>query len=86
MPCGSPKMICDGLTDSYRKMIQLPDTRPLFAPIDLFPRKKTLDDLPQREFMRRGFKIFTLGALVWDYTDTVLNEAKRLNLPDETKK
>lgn len=67
-------------------MIQLPNTAPLFPPIDLFPRKKTLDDLPQREFMRRGFKIFVLGALAWDYTDTVLNEAKRLNLPDETKK
>lgn len=57
----------------------------IFPPIDLFPRKKTIDDLPQREFLRRGFKIFMLGSLAWDYTDTVLIMAKQLRLPDETK-
>lgn len=56
-----------------------------FPPIDLFPRKKTIDDLPQREFLRRGFKVFMLGSLAWDYTDTVLVVAKQLRLPDETK-
>ena len=62
---------------------QLPMT---FPPIDLFPRKKTIEDLPQREFLKRGFKIFMLGSLAWDYTDTVLDMMKHLRLPDETKK
>lgn len=58
----------------------------IFPPIDLFPRKKTIDDLPQREFLKRGFKVFMLGSLAWDYTDTVLDMMKHLRLPDETKK
>ena len=67
-------------------MIQLHNKQPLFPPKDLIPRKKTLKDLPQREFLIRGCKIFMIGRLAWDYTSTVLEVAATLNLPDETKK
>lgn len=58
----------------------------LFAPENLFPRHKTLDDVPQRELAHRSVKIYLLGALVWDYADTVLNIAAQMRIGGATKK
>lgn len=58
----------------------------LFAPENLFPRRKKLDDVPQRELAHISVKIYLVGALVWDYADTVLNIAAQMRIGGATKK
>lgn len=41
----------------------------------MFQKPKTLDDVPAEPLSRMGVKMYIIGALVWDYADTVLNLA-----------
>lgn len=54
--------------------------------IDFLPetRPKKLRDIPQKPLARMAVKLYLLGSLAWDYTDTVLDIAVRMRL-DKTK-
>lgn len=41
---------------------------------------KTTKDLPQRPLARMATKLYLLGALAWDYADTVCNIAASLRI------
>lgn len=49
------------------------------------PRRGSLDDVPQTELAYMTVKIYFVGALAWDYTDTVLDIAAQMKI-SETKK
>lgn len=49
------------------------------------PRRGSLDDVPQTELAYMTVKIYFVGALAWDYTDTVLDIASQMKI-SETKK
>lgn len=49
------------------------------------PRRGSLDDVPHSELAHMAVKIYMIGALVWDYTDTVLDIAAQIKI-GETKK
>lgn len=42
------------------------------------PRRRTLDDVPQHELLSRSVRLYLIGALVWDYTDSVLALAAQM--------
>lgn len=44
-------------------------------------RRRTLDDVPQRELLTRSVRLYLVGALVWDYTDSVLALAAQMRNP-----
>lgn len=48
------------------------------------PSQKTTKDIPQRPLARMAAKLYLLGALAWDYADTVCNIAASLRI-DATK-
>lgn len=50
------------------------------------PRKKTLDDVPQDELAYRVVKLYIVGSLVWDYTESVLDLAAQMKIPGAPKK
>lgn len=54
-----------------------PTTMCCFGP---FTRRKTKEDLPHDILARMVAKSCILGALAWDYTDTVLNIAARMRI------
>lgn len=57
-------------------------------PITLAPggeKISSLDDVPQRKLFHMAVKVYMLGSLVWDYTDTVLDLAVQMRI-SETKK
>lgn len=58
----------------------------IIKPINLFPHRKTLDDVPQTQLFHMTVKVYMIGALVWDYTDTVLNIAAQMRIGGPTKK
>ena len=51
----------------------------------MFQKPKTLDDVPAEPLSRMGVKMYIIGALVWDYADTVLNIAAQMRI-SATKK
>lgn len=51
-------------------------TIPIQTPIK--PRRRTVDDIPVRPLAQRAVKLYLVGNLAWDYTDTVLNIASSL--------
>lgn len=53
---------------------------------NLIPKRKTLDDVPQNELAHMTAKLYLVGALVWDYTDTVLDIAAQMRLGGAAKK
>lgn len=48
--------------------------------------KKSLDDVPQDELAYMGVKLYIIGSLVWDYTDSVLDLAAQMKIPGAPKK
>lgn len=48
-------------------------------------RRGSLDDVPQDELVYRTIKIYLIGALAWDYSETVLDMAAQMRIA-ETKK
>lgn len=54
--------------------------------IDLMPRRKSLADVPQSELGHMAVKIYLVGALVWDYTDTILDIAAQMRLGGAIRK
>lgn len=55
------------------------------SPISFEPKRKSIDDIPDRIKLGWALRLYGLGSLVWDYADTVLNYAQMLRIP-ETKK
>ncbi len=58
-------------------------TKPLPRPtpaLILERRRPTLDDVPQDELLHRSICLYLVGALVWDYTDTVLKLAGQMKI------
>ena len=58
-------------------------TKPLPRPtpaLTLERRRPTLDDVPQDELLHRSICLYLVGALVWDYTDTVLKLAGQMKI------
>lgn len=49
------------------------------------PTKK-LNAIPEKDILRLSVKIFLVGALVWDYTDTVLQLAAQMRIGNGTQK
>lgn len=62
------------------------NTMILPPPVNLLPRRKTLDDVPQTQLSHMTVKLYLVGALVWDYTDTVLDIAAQMRIGGATKK
>ncbi len=60
-------------------------TNILFPAINLMPKQKTLDDYPQVRLARNGVKLYILGALAWDYADTVIDLAATMGLKETAK-
>lgn len=56
-----------------------------FAPIDLMPGPKQFADIPADRLAVMGVKLYIVGALAWDYTDSVLNIAAQMRIP-QTKR
>ena len=50
------------------------------APIYTPPRRKTIDDIPTQITGTMAVKLYLLGALLWDYTDTILDIASSLRI------
>lgn len=50
------------------------------APIYTPPRRKTIDDIPTQITGAMAVKLYLLGALLWDYTDTILDIASSLRI------
>lgn len=48
--------------------------------------KKSLDDVPQEELACMGVKMYIVGSLVWDYTDSVLDLAAQMKMGGALKK
>lgn len=54
--------------------------------IDLLKHEPTtLDDVPQRDLFRMAFKLYTLGALAWDYASTVLDISAQMRISELKK-
>lgn len=49
-------------------------------------RKKSLNDVPQNELAYMGVKLYIIGSLVWDYTESVLDLAAQMKMPGALKK
>lgn len=47
---------------------------------------KALNAIPEKDILRLSVKIFLVGALVWDYTDTVLQLAEQMRIGNGTQK
>lgn len=58
---------------------------PLAVPINIFPARKSILDLPQERIAGMAVRLYMLGYLAWDYADTVVNIAAQQKR-DETKK
>lgn len=56
-----------------------------FAPIDLMSGPKQFADIPADRLAVMGVKLYIVGALAWDYTDSVLNIAAQMRIP-QTKR
>lgn len=56
-------------------------------PTSIIPelRPKRLEDIPQGRLLRSAAKLFMMGALVWDYAETVCDIAAQMRI-SETKK
>lgn len=54
-------------------------------PVGLTIKPKTLDDVPQTELAHMAVKIYMIGAMVWDYTDTVLDIAAQMRIVEAKK-
>ena len=48
--------------------------------INLSPTPKSAKDIPQRTLSMMGAKLYLLGALTWDYADTVCNIAAQMRI------
>lgn len=48
-------------------------------------RTHTFFDVPPKELVYRSLKLYLMGALVWDYTETVLDQVSQMRL-ESTKK
>ena len=48
-------------------------------------RTHTFFDVPPKELVYRTLKLYLMGALVWDYTETVLDQVSQMRL-ESTKK
>ncbi len=57
---------------------------PLIPPLRI-KRRRTFDDIPPDHHARMAIKMFLLGALVWDYTDTVLDIAAQMRITQVKK-
>lgn len=55
-------------------------------PYSMPPVIKTLKTMPEKDILRLSVKIFLVGALVWDYTDTVLQIAAQMRIGNGTQK
>lgn len=56
-----------------------------FAPIGLMSGPKQFADIPADRLAVMGVKLYIVGALAWDYTDSVLNIAAQMRIP-QTKR
>lgn len=55
-------------------------------PYDLPSPQRSLYNIPKKFMHRTSIKIFIIGALVWDYTDTVLELAAQMRIDRCTRK
>lgn len=55
-------------------------------PYDLPSPQRSLDNIPKKFMHRTSIKIFIIGALVWDYADTVLELAAQMRIDRGTRK
>lgn len=46
----------------------------------IFTRSSSLDNVPSDDLFRMAIRLYLLGALVWDYTDTVLDIAAQMRV------
>lgn len=46
---------------------------------------RSFDDIPQDELFRMAVKLYIIGALVWDYTDTVLDICVQMRIHEVKK-
>ena len=60
-------------------------TQPILKDFLPRPRRRTLDDVPQRELFLRAVKIFIAASLAWDYADTALDLAVQRRLADKKR-
>ena len=49
-------------------------------------RRSSIADVPQRELVYRTIKLYVAGALVWDYSLTVLDIAAQMRIGGQVKK
>lgn len=59
-----------------------PSRTPLFSPLKISWRSKTLADLPQHILCRMSVKLYLLSSLTWDYVDTVLEIASGMKIAE----
>lgn len=55
-------------------------------PYDLPSPERSLSNIPGKFFRRMSIKIFIIGALVWDYTETVLDIAAQMRIDHGIRK
>lgn len=59
--------------------------QPIFTPIDLVKKERRFSDIPAIPLAAMGVKLYIIGALAWDYADSVLNLAAQMHIK-ETKR
>lgn len=53
---------------------------------DLRPKAKSFYDIPKDILSKKAVKMYIIGALVWDYAETVIDIAAQMKLGGETKR
>lgn len=53
---------------------------------NLFPKAKSFFDIPKDILSKKAVKMYIIGALVWDYAETVIDIAAQMKLGGETKR
>ena len=59
--------------------------QPAFAPVNLMARPSKFTAIPPAKLSAMGVKLYIVGALAWDYADSVLNIAAQMRIP-QTKR
>jgi len=65
---------------TYQKVMNIIPAKPIVPAFDFVSCRKTTLDLPQDKLSVMAVKLFMLGALVWDYADTVCDIASNMRL------
>lgn len=56
------------------------DKQSIFCRTSTPPGRKTLGNVPQADLGHMAVKIYLIGALVWDYTDTILDISAQMRI------